>query len=88
MKNQNYKDVNISIRKLVKEKLNLKEDISEIADEFLFGVANGFDSTSLLELILELEDTFDVIIPDEDLIPDNFASISKITNYIMKLKDE
>ena len=51
-------------------------------------MANGFDSTSLLEFILELEDTFDIVIPDDDLIPDNFSSISKITDYIVSLMEE
>lgn len=80
--------INKKIREMIKEKLNITAGAEEIKDEFSFGVANGFDSTSLLEFILELEDTFDIVIPDDDLIPDNFCSISKITDYIVSLIEE
>ncbi|MGL5576481.1 MAG: phosphopantetheine-binding protein [Sarcina sp.] len=82
-----YKNINLEIRKMVKEKLELSIELELIEDEFLFGTASGFDSTSLLEFILELEEKFDIIIPDEDLTPDNFESISKITNYIIQLRN-
>lgn len=88
MKTTDAMEVNKKIREMIKEKLNINDDISEIKDEFSFGVANGFDSTSLLEFIIELEDVFDIIIPDEDLMPDNFSSISKITDYIVSLRKE
>lgn len=88
MENLNTGKVNEKIREMIKDKLNLNIDSSQINDEFMFGTSNGFDSTTLLEFILELEDEFDLIIPDEDLLPDNFASIDKITNYIIRMKEE
>lgn len=88
MNKTNAIEVNKKIREMIKEKLNIAAAVDEIKDEFSFGVANGFDSTSLLEFILELEDTFDIVIPDDDLIPDNFSSISKITDYIVSLMEE
>ena len=88
MNKTNAIEVNKKIREMIKEKLNITADADEITDEFSFGVANGFDSTSLLEFILEIEDTFDIVIPDDDLIPDNFSSISKITDYIVSLMEE
>ncbi|WP_407384141.1 acyl carrier protein [Ruminococcus sp.] len=88
MNTKNATEVNKKIREMIKEKLNIAAGADEIEDEFSFGVANGFDSTSLLEFILELEDTFDIVIPDDDLIPDNFSSIIKITDYIVGLKEE
>lgn len=65
MNKTNAIEVNKKIREMIKEKLNITADADEITDEFSFGVANGFDSTSLLEFILELEDTFDIVIPDD-----------------------
>lgn len=88
MNTTNAIEINKKIREMIKEKLNIAASADEIKDEFSFGVANGFDSTSLLEFILELEDTFDIVIPDDDLIPDNFSSISKIADYIVSLMEE
>ena len=50
MKTTNAIEVNKKIREMIKEKLNMAEGADEIKDEFSFGVANGFDSTSLLKL--------------------------------------
>lgn len=83
-----YEKVNHQVRSLVKEKLKLYIPIEEIDDNLLFGTASGFDSTSLLEFILALEEYFDIIVPDEDLVPEKFGSISKITEYIVGLKEE
>ena len=51
-------------------------------EEPLFSAQDGFDSYSLMELVLQLEDTFDLSIPDEDLDPDIFHSVKTITAYL------
>lgn len=79
-------EVELVIKKIVIEQLNLDMDVSAINDELLFGTASGFDSTGLLEFILTLEEYFDIVIPDEDLDYKVFGSISQITNYILKHK--
>ncbi len=50
-------------------------------DPLLSGEA-GFDSVSLMEFVLRLEDTFGVSIPDEDLDPDIFYSVKSIAAYL------
>lgn len=83
-----FEETNMKIRSLVNEKLALNMPLENIDDNILFGTASGFDSTSLLEFILALEDQFDIIVPDEDLLPENFGSINKITEYIVNIKEE
>jgi acyl carrier protein len=51
-------------------------------DDPLFSSQSGFDSFSLMELVLLLEDTFELSIPDEDLDPDIFYSARTITAYL------
>ena len=41
-----------------------------------------FDSFRLMELILRLEDTFGIQIPDEDLDPDIFDTPETIVRYL------
>ena len=48
----------------------------------LFSGQSGFDSFSLMELVLRLEDSFGLRIPDEDLDPDIFHSIRTIAAYL------
>lgn len=46
------------------------------------------DSLSILSLIAELEDEFDVVIPTVEIIPNNFNSAEKIWQMINHLKEE
>jgi acyl carrier protein len=53
-------------------------------DEPLYRTETGFDSFSLLEFILRLEDEFGIVIPDEDLDPDIFRSIKTVIAYVLR----
>ena len=50
--------------------------------------AHLLDSLSIISLIAELEDTFDVTIPAVDIIPDNFYSVKAISALIERLHEE
>ncbi len=52
------------------------------ADDPLLAGEAGFDSVSLMEFVLRLEDTFGISIPDEDLDPDIFYSVKSIAAYL------
>lgn len=76
--NQGIQDavIQIVISTLRKNTTNLGLDDSLLS-------SNGhFDSFSLMELVLHLEETFDIEIPDNDLDPDIFYSVNTITDYI------
>lgn len=77
--------IKLEIKKLVEEKISI---VNVDENQLLFGVAGGFDSLSLLNFILELESKFDIVIADDDLVPDNFTSIDSIANYISSLLNE
>ena len=46
------------------------------------------DSLTILSLISEIEDEFDIEIPTVEIIPDNFNSARKIWELIKRLKEE
>ena len=46
------------------------------------------DSLTILSLIAEIEEEFDVEIPTVEIIPANFNSAQKIWNLIEKLREE
>ena len=43
---------------------------------------------SILSLISELEDEFDIVIPTVEIIPDNFNSVKSMMALINRLKEE
>ena len=46
------------------------------------------DSLTILALISEIEDTFDITIPTVEIIPANFNSAKNIWKLIERLKEE
>ena len=51
----------------------------------LFGAIPEFDSMSIVTLIGEIEDSFDIIIDDDDIDADNFATIGALSLLIINM---
>ena len=45
----------------------------------------GIDSFSIVEIILFIEQQYGVVIPDEQLVPDNFRNITALSTIVMAL---
>lgn len=75
----------------MKELINILEELKPgINYETTENLIDGryLDSLTILSLISEIEDEFDVEIPAVEIIPNNFNSAEKIYNLIQKLKNE
>jgi len=67
-----------------------------IVENFLYGQDDGFgdevsflekgiiDSTGVLELVTFVEDKFAITVEDEELIPDNFDSLVKLSAFVAR----
>jgi len=68
-----------------------------IFDNFLFDAAEEdlgnddsfldqgiIDSTGVLELVEWLEDTFDITVDDDELIPENLDSVNSLADFIAR----
>lgn len=67
-----------------------------IVDNFLFGAggdledgtslldAGIIDSTGILELVLFVEETYDLRVDDTDVVPENFDSLDAVETYLQK----
>jgi acyl carrier protein len=42
------------------------------------------DSTGVLELVMFVEETFNITVEDEEIVPDNFDSVSQLAAYIRR----
>lgn len=71
--------------------IEILEDLQpEVDYEKVDNLIDGryLDSLTILSLVSEIEDEFDVEIPTVEIIPDNFNSAKKIWALIEKLKEE
>jgi len=50
----------------------------------LFGGGLGLDSIDALELVVGLEKTYGIRIPDEDVGKEAFASVNALAGYVVK----
>ena len=46
------------------------------------------DSLSIISLIAELEDEFDITIPAVEIVPDNFNSVEQMEKMVERLQEE
>ena len=66
---------------------DLQPDVDyETVDDLVDG--RYLDSLTILSLISEIEDAFDVEIPTVEIIPANFNSAAKIWELIVRLQEE
>ena len=61
-------------------------DIGQLDTDTSFLDEGIIDSTGILELILFLEETFDIHIEDQELIPEHLDSLNNIQQFITKKK--
>ena len=68
-----------------------------VVENFYFGKGNkvrvdtdlmedgAVDSTGFMELVTFVEESFPIEVEDEDLAPENFGSIERIVDYVMRI---
>ena len=57
-------------------------DGEQLSDDISFMGSGIIDSTGMLELIGFIEETYGVKIRDEELIPENFDSVSRLAKFV------
>ena len=76
----------------------MKEEILKILKEFRPDIqaenredlvdAGVLDSLDIVNIVAEMESVFDVAIPVEEVVPENFNSVSAMEKMINRLKEE
>jgi acyl carrier protein len=66
----------------------LFEDNGSLKEDTSFLESGALDSTGVLELISFIEEKFGISVADEDLVPENLDSISRVTRFIEQKQGE
>ena len=76
------------IEKIIKEyiasEIIHKKGLSSLKNDESLLKKGIIDSVGLLHLLTFIEERFDIQIPDEEVIPENFETLNKITTFIKK----
>lgn len=72
------------VKKIIAEQLSLEEDEITMDSSFIDDL--GADSLDIVELVMALEEEFDLEIPDEDA--EKIATVADTVNYIKEHIEE
>ena len=75
----NYEEM---FRKYISENILFSKDGYPYPDNTSFLEEGIVDSTSVLELIIFIEENFNISVDDSEILPDNFDSISNLVAYV------
>lgn len=74
-------DIKNSVRKFLLDNFVMGGNVT-IADDTSFMKTHILDSTGFIELILFIEESFDVKVDDAEMLPENFDSLLNIEGYV------
>ena len=78
-------DFKEQIRAFVKSNFYVA-DASALEDDASLLNEGIIDSTGVLEVISFIQDTFGLTVEDEEMLPNNFDSIKRIADYVVRKK--
>jgi acyl carrier protein len=70
------------IRQYIAENFLFSDDGYPLSDDVSFLEEGIVDSTGVLELVMFVEETFNVTVEDGEIVPENFDSVSRLATYI------
>ena len=76
-----------TLREFITTKFLPSAGKENFADDDSFMDRGLIDSTGVLELLEFIEEQFDICVEDEEIIPDNLDSISQLTTFIHRKKE-
>jgi acyl carrier protein len=70
------------VREYVAENLMVSDNGYSLEDDTSFLEEGIVDSTGVLEMVMFVEEAFGIEVDDQDIVPDNFDSVSKLVAYV------
>ena len=76
------------IRSYILENFLFTSDDGQLQDNASFLEEGIIDSTGVLELVMFVEETFEITVEDEEIVPENFDSVQQLARYTRLKKGE
>jgi acyl carrier protein len=75
-------DIRQQIRSYIMGNYLFTADDSELQDADSLMLRGIIDSTGAMEMILFLEETFEITVAEEEMVPENLDSVDKIVDFM------
>ncbi len=76
--------VRSKLKEFISNNFLLGKGQSDLKDGVSFLDSGIVDSTGVLEIVGFLQDTWEINVPDEELLPENLDSVDNLTAYVLK----
>jgi len=75
-------DIRSTIREFIKENFMVSNEDIKDGDATSFLESGIVDSTGILEIVEFIEETFEISVEDDELVPENMDSIENLANFV------
>jgi acyl carrier protein len=75
-------EIHSQLRQFLSEAAQAK-GVADFSDDQSLFQAGVIDSLGVFRLISFLEETFPITIDDQDMVPENFQSVTNISNFVL-----
>ena len=72
------------VRQYIANNFLFSDNGYQLSDDASFLEEGIVDSTGVLELVMFVEETFDVTVEDDEIVPESFDSVSRLAAYIRR----
>ncbi len=79
-------NISRSVREFIVDNFLLGEEDEDFTNNRSFLESGVIDSMGILELITFVEDTYEMDIADDELVPENLDSVNRVTKFIQSKK--
>ncbi|MCL6582708.1 MAG: acyl carrier protein [bacterium] len=76
------KEIEKQIKDFIFENFLIGQSTRDLKNDVSFLDEGIIDSTGMLELVAFIENTYGIVVEDEELIPENLDSINRIIAYL------
>ncbi len=76
------------VQNFILENLFFTDDIGQLPVDASFLEEGIVDSTGVLKLVMFVEETFNVTVEDEEIVPENFDSVQRLARYVQLKADK
>jgi acyl carrier protein len=80
--------IEISVRDFILENLLFTDDATQLPLDASFLEEGIVDSTGVLELVMFVEETFNITVDDEEIMPENFDSVKLLAQYVQRKTEQ
>ena len=77
-------DIKTQVRGYIVDNFIMNPDAAAFADSDSFLDKHLVDSTGFLELVTFLEETWNLVVEDEEMVPENLDSLDHIDAYVRR----